>query len=397
MLRFFFAFALGSPFPSSLVIDGAAATSLIVFWDRMRFSIIATLFSSLENPATVALSGFSASELLRGDLLGLVRAEFQTEARHHIELCLRGERTAWRREVSVLTKSGEERWIELTIAPISLEGRAAWLASAVDVTERRRNEAELRQLNAQLFHAGRLRLLGELAAGIAHRVKHPIGNVGNLAQSLINDQDRGHATFHEELRETLVMILEEANEADHTISEMIGFARRHEMDRRWIDLAPLVVDAARIARFDRRWADVSIHIETDQVRPKAFADRAEITQVLIDLCRNGLEAMEETPAAERRLVVELRNERAGWLHVSVTDCGCGVPAERQPKLFHAFETTKPDGLGLGLSLCKTIIESHNGRLWYQPASPRGSTFHFLLPSEERIFESSEPAAALLEA
>jgi two-component system sensor kinase FixL len=349
------------------------------------------------NPAFVKLSGYRASELLSMDLLGLIRSEFQADARQSVEACLRDQRPSWRREVVLLTKSGEERWIDLTVAPIALEGQSAWLASAVDVTERRKSEAELRQLNSQLFHAGRLRMLGELAAGIAHRVKHPIGNVGNLAQALINDLDRGQSTFHEELRETLVMIIEETNDADHTISEMIGFARRHEMNRRWIDLAPLLMDASRIARFDRRWADASIQVAADELRPNAFADREEITQVLIDLIRNGLEAMEAVPAADRKLKIELRNQRAGWLRVSVTDCGCGVPEERLSKLFKAFETTKPEGLGLGLSLCKTIIEGHGGQLWHEPAVPRGSTFHILLPSEERVFESHQPPFPPLEA
>ncbi|MBC7817289.1 MAG: PAS domain S-box protein [Planctomycetaceae bacterium] len=349
------------------------------------------------NPAFAKLSGYGTAELLRTDLLGLIRSEFQPEARHSVERCMRGQRPSWRREVALVTKSGDERWIDLTIATVSLEGQSAWMASAVDVTERRQTEAEMRQLHAQLFHAGRLRMLGELAAGIAHRVKHPISNVGNLTQALINNLDHGHPAFHEELRETLVMILEEAGDADDTISEMIGFARRHEIVRHWIDLAPLLLDAVRIARFDRRWADVSIQLEADELRPNAFADRSEITQVLIDLIRNGLEAMEEIPAADRRLVVELRSQRAGWLRLSVMDCGCGVSEERRPKLFRAFETTKPEGLGLGLSLCKTIIESHGGQLWHEPAQPRGSIFHFLLPSEDRVFESCERPSTSLEA
>ena len=348
------------------------------------------------NPATSELTGYLISELLRIDFISLIHPEFQAETRQHVERCLQGERTAWRRELSLRSKSGVERWIDLTVAPISLEGQAAWMACAVDVTERRRTEAELRQLNAQLFHAGRLRLLGELAAGIAHRVKHPIGNVGNLTQALINDMDRGRENLQEELRETLVMILEEANEADHTVSEMIGFARRHEMDREWIDLTPLISDAARIARFDRRWADVTIRVESDPEPPKAYADRAEITQTLIDLIRNGLESMEDVPADERRMLVELRNERAGWLRVSITDNGCGVTAEQQPKLFRPFESTKPDGLGLGLSLCKTIVESHSGRLWHRSAVPSGSIFSFLLPSQERVFEPTLPALPRLE-
>ena len=107
--------------------------------------------------------------------------------------------------------------------------------------------------------------------------------------------------------------------------------------------------------------------------------------------------MEAMPVAERKLRVELRNQRAGWLRLSVTDCGCGVSEERRPKLFKAFETTKPEGLGLGLSLCKTIIEGHGGQLWYEPALPRGSSFHVLLPSEERVFDSSPLPAPPLEA
>ena len=348
------------------------------------------------NPAAAELTGQLTSELLRKDFISLISPEFQAEVRQQVELCLRGERNSWRRELSLQSKSGAEIWIDLTVAPISLEGQAAWLASAVDVTERRRTEAELRQLNAQLFHAGRLRLLGELAAGIAHKVKHPIGNVGNLTQALINDLDHQRETTQEELRETLVMVLEEADEADNTISEMIGFARRHEMDREWIDLAPLITDAARIAKFDRRWADVTIRTEADPNPPRAYADRSEITQAMIDLIRNGLESMENVPDAEREMSVELRSERAGWLRISITDRGCGVTAEQQSKLFRAFETTKPDGLGLGLSLCKTIIESHSGRLWYKPAEPCGSTFSFLLPSEERVFEPTVPAIPRLE-
>ena len=349
------------------------------------------------NPAFAKLSGYSVNELLNCDLLGLIRADFQIEARRSVDGCMHNQRPSWRREVVLLTKAGEERWIDLTVASIALEGQSAWLASAVDVTERRKSEEELRQLNSQLFHAGRLRMLGELAAGIAHRVKHPIGNVGNLAQALINDLDQGQPTFHEELRETLVMVIEEADDAGRTISEMIGFARRHEMDRRWIDLAPLLEDASRIARFDRRWADVAVQLAADEPRPNAFADRAEITQVLIDLIRNGLEAMEGIPAVDRILRVELRNQRAGWLRLSVIDCGCGVSEERLPKLFKAFETTKPEGLGLGLSLCKTIIEGHGGQLWHEHALPRGSSFHVLLPSEERVFESNERPSAPLEA
>jgi signal transduction histidine kinase len=109
-----------------------------------------------------------------------------------------------------------------------------------------------------------------------------------------------------------------------------------------------------------------------------------------------MQAMEGIPAAERKQRVELRNQRVGRLRLSVIECGYGVSAERLPKLFKAFETTKPEGLDLGLSLCKAIFEGHGGQLWYDPALPHGAVFHVLLPSEERVFEPNTRPLAHLE-
>lgn len=348
------------------------------------------------NPAATELLGYSERELRKRDLVDLFRTETRTLMRDQIQHCLLGHISVWRQEIALHARSGEEKWLDLSIAPIALDSSLAWLACAVETTERRRREAEIRQLNADLFHTSRLRLLGELAAGIAHRVKHPIGNIGNLIKALTNDWENDPMAKEDELRETLQMIIEEADEANATISEMIAFARRQEMNRQWTQLAPLITDAARFVRFDRRWSEAVIKIEAENSTSKVFADRAEITQVLIDLFRNGLEAMEELPTDQQVLTVQLHDQRSGWLQLSVTDCGCGVPEERRAKLFQKFETTKQDGLGLGLSLCKTIVEGHGGRLWYEPAMPRGSTFHLLLPSEDRMFETAAPATVPLE-
>lgn len=348
------------------------------------------------NPAATELVGYSERELRKLDLVELIRSDFQTLLRDQIQHGVLGHISIWRQEVALRSKSGEEKWLDLSIAPITLDSSLAWLACAVETTEQRRREAEIRQLNADLFHTSRLRLLGELAAGIAHRIKHPIGNIGNLIKALTNHREDDSLAKEDELRETLQMIIEEADEANATVSEMIRFARRQEMNRQWTTLEPLIADAARFVRFDRRWSESVIRIDAAHSAPKVFADRAEITQVLIDLFRNGLEAMEDLPRDQQALTVQLRDLQSGWLQLSVTDCGCGVPPERRAKLFQKFETTKPEGLGLGLSLCKTIVEGHGGRLWYEPVMPRGSTFHLLLPTEDRMFDSTAPAAAPLE-
>ncbi|HLQ44755.1 MAG TPA: PAS domain S-box protein [Planctomycetaceae bacterium] len=332
------------------------------------------------NPAISALSGYSLDELQHMDFVDLLRREYRTEARQQVHLCLM-KSLAWRREVSLCTKAGEERQIDLSVTPITLEGRPAWLASAMDVTERRQAEAELRQLNAELFHSARLRLLGEFVAGVAHDLKHPLGAIDHLASGIINRLSNDEPLTTENLQAEFETVLSQTERAITSITRLQDLARRSETDRRLIDLAPLVSDATRLLKLNRDWSHVPIVLVTDPTRPSAFADRAEITQVLLDLMRNGLEAMQDTPEHERRLTVTLGRHESGWLRLSVTDCGEGVPDEFRSKLFQAFNTTKSEGLGIGLSLCHTIIvDRHQGKLWFEPATPRGSTFHMLIPT-----------------
>lgn len=335
------------------------------------------------NPATASLSGYSLGELGRMDFVDLLRAEFRAEARYQVRSCLEKKTLSWRREVSLQTKTGQERQVDLSVTPISLEGRVAWLATALDVTERRKAETEVRQLNAELFHSARLRLLGAFVAGVAHDLKHPIGAVNLLATEMINLLHDGKPPTPQLLFAKFKMVLSETDRAVASLVRLQDLSRRHETDRRWIELAPLISDAMRLIKLNREWSDVPIYWFPDVRRVRAFADRAEITQVLLDLLRNGMEAMDDMPTHERKLTIHLGRHEPGWLKLSITDHGHGVPEEFVPKLFTAFNTTKSEGLGLGLSLCHTIIEErHEGKLSYEAATPRGSTFRILLRADE---------------
>ncbi|HLQ43299.1 MAG TPA: PAS domain S-box protein, partial [Planctomycetaceae bacterium] len=158
------------------------------------------------NPAAAALSGYSLDELQQRDVVDLLRHEYRPEARKQVHQCLTKSR-AWRREVSLCTKAGQERQIDLSVTPITLEGRPAWLASAMDVTEQRQAEAELRQLNAELFHSARLRLLGEFVAGVAHDLKHPIGAIDHLASGIINRLNNSEPLTTENLQAEFETVL----------------------------------------------------------------------------------------------------------------------------------------------------------------------------------------------
>ncbi len=333
------------------------------------------------NPAMIAVSGYSLEELQQTNFLDLLRDAERTEVLRHLRLPA-DHAKSWQREVSLFTKSGEKRNVELTVTPIRLEGRHAWLASAVDVTERRKAEAELRQLNAELFHTARLRLLGEFVAGVAHDLKHPIGAIDLSTTAMLNRLAARETISAEEFGKEFEFLLSQAQKGIKRIMRLEDLSRRHETERRLIDLAPLVGDASRLVRLNRQWSDVPIKIDAPSSLPKVYADRAEMTQVLLDLFRNSLEAMAETPENERKIVVTIGNDRRGFVRMTITDSGCGMPEIIRQNMFRAFQSTKSEGLGLGLSLCHTVVvERHRGELKYEPAQPRGTTFHLILPTD----------------
>lgn len=333
------------------------------------------------NPAMIAVSGYSQEELRQKNLLDLLRGAERDELERRLQRNPSYGSTPWQREVSLFTKLGSERKVELTVTAIRLEERHSWLASAVDITERRKAEAELRQRNAELFHTARLRLLGEFVAGVAHDLKHPIGAIDLSTTAMINRLNSGKVFSTEELLTEFEFLLSQAQKGIARIVRLEDLSRRHETERRLIDLPPLIGDASRLVRLNRQWSDVPIKLETESPLPKVYVDRAEMTQVLLDLFRNSLEAMSELPEPERRIAVTIKQENAEFVRMTITDFGCGIPEVVQKKMFRAFNSSKADGLGLGLSLCHTVVaERHRGELIYEPTQPRGTTFHILLPT-----------------
>ncbi len=333
------------------------------------------------NPAMIAVSGYSEAELQQMSFLNLLRGTERIDVLKHLGRRPEAPPKSWQREVTFFTKTAAERQVELSLTSIKLEGHQAWLISAVDVTERRRAEAELRQLNAELFHTARLRLLGEFVAGVAHDLKHPIGAIDLSTTAMLNRLASGDVFSTDALRTEFEFLLSQAQKGIARIVRLEDLSRRHETERRMIDLPPLVGDASRLIRLNRQWSEVSIKIDAESPLPKVYVDRPEMTQVLLDLFRNSLEAMAEVPEAERRIVVTIKTEDFEFVRMTVTDSGCGMPEIIQEKMFQAFNSTKSEGLGLGLSLCHTVVvERHHGKLIYAPAYPRGTTFHILLPT-----------------
>jgi signal transduction histidine kinase len=171
----------------------------------------------------------------------------------------------------------------------------------------------------------------------------------------------------------------QAERAGKIIRRMREFVKKSEPNRARVGLAEIVEDAVGFAEIEARKAGVAIRVHIPGDLPAVFADRIMIEQVVLNLVKNGIEAMQQTPPARRELAVAARPDEAGMVEVAVADRGQGIDAEKTEQLFAPFYTTKPEGMGMGLNICRSIIEYHDGRLWAQPNPGGGSVFRFTLP------------------
>lgn len=339
------------------------------------------------NQAASEITGYSLEELKNMDFVSLLSPKFRAETIVQIRRCIRSKViTGGHREVSLRHKGGSERLLDLSLKVMMLNGRSACLITAVDVTERSQAEANIRNLNAQLFHAGRLRLLGEFVAGVAHDLRHPIGSIRISSDALTRRLNATDTVSVQEIKDQCGRIHSLAERALARLSQLQDLAKRHVTNRQWLDFASLFEDAKDLICMNDEWSQVPITFVSMSPRPFVFADRAEIIQVLLDLFRNGLESMQATPHVERRISVAMTRHETGFVRVSIHDVGCGIPSELRELFrkegFQPFHTTKPQGLGMGLSLCQAVVNSHEGQMWLEPPGDSGTTFHFSLRCDE---------------
>lgn len=273
-------------------------------------------------------------------------------------------------------------WIIYTVRVEHLvHARTAELRQALD--ERKAIEARMRVHQEQVEHLSRLSILGELSGTLAHEINQPLASISNYAQSLVRRVDSGRLT-DAAVREAGSEIAGQAERAAGILGRIRGFARKRAAVRERRVLAQLVGEAvALFAGMISNRPEIRID-EGTAANCTVEVDPLQIQQVVLNLLKNGLDAMQDLPAAERRLLITLDREAEGSaLRVGIRDFGRGLAPEARERLFEPFFTTKPDGLGLGLSICATIIEAHGGRLSAQaPAEGPGLVFTFALPLHE---------------
>jgi PAS domain S-box-containing protein len=250
------------------------------------------------------------------------------------------------------------------------------ILSAVDVTERERAAEQARERQATLAHMERLRTMGQMATGLAHELTQPFGAIANYAAACRRSLASGRMS-EEQLGQTLAEIGSEAARAGAIVHRLHGFVRKQQPQASAIDVNDVVEDGLRLLAFDLRQAGVEVRVALADGLPHVLADAVQVGQVLVNLIRNAIDAMAGVSPDRRRLVLE--TAIAGpMVRVAVHDVGCGVTPQAMDHIFDAFFTTKPDGLGVGLALCRTIVEEHGGHLSAAPGPAGGMTFAFTL-------------------
>ena len=288
---------------------------------------------------------------------------------------LAGER--FRDEQVVDGPSGRRTFIN-AFNPIVIDGAVAGLAVfSSEVTELRRSEEEARQRQAELTHVQRLSTLGELAAGLAHEINQPLAAIVNYARGCAR-RLRGDPDSVAEVLPAIDSISTEALRAGEVIRRLRQLIRKEAPRQEWVDLNALVADAVRIVGPEARQAAVRIEVYPAAALPRLLGDGIQIEQVILNLLRNAVEAM--AGGGERRVLqVSTRQARPDSVELAVHDTGPGLPAGLTDAVFEPFISTKSGGLGMGLSISRTIVEAHRGRLWAVTNPDGGMTFRIDLP------------------
>jgi PAS domain S-box-containing protein len=272
---------------------------------------------------------------------------------------------------------GTYRWFFTRAAPLrDDEGHIVkWYATAFDIEDRKQAEESLRQAQAELAHIARVSTLGEMAATIAHEVNQPLSGVVINANACLRFLANAPPNL-DEVRDGLQAIGRDGRRASDVIGRIRALARRTSTEKEPVDLNEVIHEVAALAEGEARRLHATVRTEFAAQLPRVLGDRVQLQQVVLNLLLNGLEAMHDVAGRPRDLIIRTHHETDGVVHVEVRDSGCGIDPQRAPRIFEAFYSTKASGLGMGLSISRSIIEQHGGRLWAAPNDGPGMTFHF---------------------
>jgi PAS domain S-box-containing protein len=290
-------------------------------------------------------------------------------------------------EEHITDAQGRVRWLQTVKRPIiESDGSAKQvLGASTDITRRKETELELQEQRAELAHVARISTMGELAASLAHELNQPLTAILSNAQAALRFMSSKPADL-EEVREILQDIVKDNSRAGEVIRRMRALVKKEELEFAPLDLATLIGDVVMLVHSDAILQNVKVMLELDDNLPPVRGDKIQLQQVVLNLLLNAFDAMKDCPTAEREAKLRVERNGMGLIQAAVSDCGTGLSGDKLDKIFRPFYTTKGEGLGMGLSICRSIIEAHGGHLWAENNPGRGATFYFTVPVEEKNVE-----------
>lgn len=281
-------------------------------------------------------------------------------------------------EWRVRGKDGDYRWFLVRGLPQRGPGGAVerWYGTHIDTEERRRAEQALAEAHAELSNLSQRLSMGEMAASIAHELNQPLTAVATNAYACREWLNTTPPNL-ERACSTADKIVKESKRASDVVRRVRALFSKELDSRSSANLNRLIQDLVRLTHDDAIRRNVSVHMELAPALPSVIIDAVQIQQVLLNLAINGMDAM--TSQQSRRELTIRTTHTLTHVQVEVQDCGPGIDPAIAPRIFDAFFTTKPQGIGMGLAICRSVIEAHDGRIWMQPASPQGTSFCFTIP------------------
>lgn len=285
------------------------------------------------------------------------------------------------RVTTALHRDGNTFPIELSVGEAWLGERRIFTGFIRDLTERQQTLLRLQDLQSELAHVGRVSEMGTLASSLAHELNQPLTAVASYCESARDLLDT------EPDRETIAMVKEALDEAaqqairaGQIVRRLRDFMSTGETERHVESLQRLINEANALALVGSREHGIDVQLELDPTADSVLVDRIQIQQVLVNLIRNAIDAMLDSNI--RCLALRTARDGKGLVEVTIEDTGSGISEAIAAQLFQPFVTSKQNGMGIGLSICRTIIEAHGGRIWFEPGANGGTAFHFTVPSGE---------------